>query len=435
MSAVRGSLVVGLMRAIEAHGTPVCLWRWCDLGAEDGDVDMAFGGSARRALRSVHAACGELGYRVVNVIPYATRALAVAVEVGEGADGRPELLKIDLAADLCMAGVSWVRGDRAIAGRYERDGVYVAATDDSFAYYFAKRLLKRDVRPQHLAELAGYLSDEPSAADVVREWLGPDHAEDVLAWIRDGGTGEVAPPLPVVELAAVMRRRAIRRRPLAFVAQGWANAARLANRQVRPVGRCIAVLGVDGSGKSTALASLFAERVSPFSGIEFGHFRPDLLSGRSHDPAEYERPHDVAPYPTLLGGAKLAYLWLDYVIGYLVRVRPRLARGYLVVFDRYALDVAADPARYRLALPSSLVRAVMRLTPQPAAYVLLDLDTEAALARKAEVHPALLASLAERYRSLASEARVTVVDAGATPAAVAAALERAIVAVTCEASR
>ena len=75
-----------------------------------------------------------------------------------------------------------------------------------------------------------------------------------------------------------------------------------------------------------------------------------------------------------------------------MRLVHHRAKNTLLIFDRYYLDLAIDPMRYRFQGPGWLVRQVGKLVPQPDLYILLDAPAEVLQSRKREV------SLAESIR-------------------------------------
>ncbi len=96
-----------------------------------------------------------------------------------------------------------------------------------------------------------------------------------------------------------------------------------------------------------------------------------------------------------------------------MKVRPQLAQGKLILFDRYFPDCLIDAKRYRL--PASCVgmaELVAKLLPKPDLSVVLDTPATVLQQRKCEVTPAE----SERQRKdylmrLAGEPNVVVVDA------------------------
>lgn len=198
----------------------------------------------------------------------------------------------------------------------------------------------------------------------------------------------------------------------------------------RTRGSMFAVVGPDGVGKTTFLKGFCEElariRVKDAGTVTVRHFRPHMLpnlnrlfSGRSHEPTleEFSRPHRATPAGTFSSIFRLSYYWLDYLFGYLLRVRPQCIRHRVVVFDRYCYDFVVDPRRSRLGLPLWVRRLFLRLTPQPDLVFFLDCDPDTVYARKQELERNEISRQLEAYRELARRepGRFVRLDSSRTP--------------------
>ena len=166
------------------------------------------------------------------------------------------------------------------------------------------------------------------------------------------------------------------------------------NRILYPPGLMLAIMGTDGSGKSTMI-----EAINPIlsqathGAFNVLHLRPGLLPPLSRfkgkkcsDQGPVVDPHGSQPSGILGSLVRLCYLGLDYVVGYWVRVRPRLAkRPCVVLFDRYAYDLEMDPRRFRIRLPKWLLRLATRMAPKPDLIFCLDGEAEEIQRRKQEL--------------------------------------------------
>ncbi len=83
---------------------------------------------------------------------------------------------------------------------------------------------------------------------------------------------------------------------------------------------------------------------------------------------------------------RLIYHTLDYVLGYWVKVRPKIARQPAVVlFDRYAYDMALDPRRFRVGLSGMVTGWFAALSPKPDLILCLHAAPETVAVRKQEL--------------------------------------------------
>lgn len=163
-------------------------------------------------------------------------------------------------------------------------------------------------------------------------------------------------------------------------------------------GGCIVIAGPDGTGKST-LAEGLARRLAARGPVVHLHHRPSLLPRRSAHEGPVTEPHAEAPYPPVLSAMKVIYLFIDFLLGWLFKVRPRVRRGGWVVCERGWWDQAVDPRRYRLAsaMPARLLGSLL---PRWDLILVLELSPEEARSRKAELTLDEIARQSSVWRSL-----------------------------------
>ena len=156
----------------------------------------------------------------------------------------------------------------------------------------------------------------------------------------------------------------------------------------------IAFCGTDGSGKTTIMRAVLPD-LEKHVGKRFiiHHLKPDLLPplgrlrGVRHDAGWVcTNPHGSKPSGFLGSCFRLAYLTLDYVLGYWFKVRPKTKSSDVAgwIFDRYAYDMLIDPRRFRLKLPQWVVKMALVVIPNPDVVVCLGGDAEKIHARKPE---------------------------------------------------
>ena len=98
---------------------------------------------------------------------------------------------------------------------------------------------------------------------------------------------------------------------------------------------------------------------------------------------------------TWSAGPRLFALLVDYWLGYVLLIRPVLARSGLVVFDGYLNDLFEDPEPCRYAGPRWLVKAVSALIPTP--HLIFDVtddkdqDIDETIAKQSQLIAAYLA--------------------------------------------
>jgi len=174
----------------------------------------------------------------------------------------------------------------------------------------------------------------------------------------------------------------------------------------------IALLGLDGSGKSSVIHAL--AETSGSAGLFVLHRRPQFVyrtvtTGQTGQIEHYQKP----PHAPWRSAVKLAAMWLDWLVGYWLVVHGRRARGVLVMADWHSLlDLQADPLRYRYGGSPRWVRLATRLVPMPQAVLLLDAPTAVLQARKQELTAEKAAELRIKYLNLVRECkRSYIIDA------------------------
>ncbi len=155
-------------------------------------------------------------------------------------------------------------------------------------------------------------------------------------------------------------------------------------RRVSHPGLWIALYGPDGAGKSAVAARVAAELASLFTGLQLHHLRlPFPRSSRQI--AVVTDPHAQPPRGLILSCLKLSYVFVQSWLAHL-RVLVWVAGGQLVIFDRYFLDYAIDPQRYRLGGSSVRLASLLgKSAPQPDLQFVLDVPAGELQRRKPEV--------------------------------------------------
>ena len=177
--------------------------------------------------------------------------------------------------------------------------------------------------------------------------------------------------------------------------------------------KAIAFIGPDGSGKSTVINN-FTEYFDKFCLREskIFHFRPSLIPSlnvllkgnrNSLPPEDFTNPHRAPPSGFLLSIVRILYYTIDYILGYLIKVKPLLAKYHKVIFDRYYYTFIVDPHRSRINLPTSLLKFFMKFIPKPHAVIYLDNKPEILLKRKQELPLKELKRQIKEYRNLVME--------------------------------
>jgi len=199
-------------------------------------------------------------------------------------------------------------------------------------------------------------------------------------------------------------------------------------------GKLVCMVGVDGTGKTTHARSLINEmrargmrvhyvwcRGSPMFILPFVQIFKRIAFRQSEISPISNEVLDSNPLKRrLLSRQLLSRVWrillvFDAFLQVLVGVRVPVARGRIVVCDRYIfdqmVDVAADLHFSRVQAQAWATSVVYRIFPKPDLILLLDLDEERAYARKSDSRPiAEIASRRKIYLWLSQIAPMIVID-------------------------
>jgi len=174
-------------------------------------------------------------------------------------------------------------------------------------------------------------------------------------------------------------------------------------------GEFISFNGPDGSGKTTILELALKDLTKAFrtGDNNLFHFRPSLFPriaeiGRkarviSSVDENYQNPHRAKASNYFGSIFRLVYYSLDYILGYFIRIRPKLVHRELVIFDRYFYDMIADPGRSRISLPFRLLKLCSYFIPSPKSSFFIYAKPKNILERKQELTKEKVSVLNERY--------------------------------------
>lgn len=168
----------------------------------------------------------------------------------------------------------------------------------------------------------------------------------------------------------------------------------------------IAIIGPDGSGKSTIVKNL-AESFKPTPIVL--HFRPllipninELLTGKKFEMPENGLlpPHASKPSGYFLSFTRFTYYYFDYTIGFILKIKPLLKKGKTVIFDRYYYDFITDSTRARIKLPKWFLNLTICFVPKSDFTFLLLTSAETMRQRKPELTIEELKQQIYDYRKL-----------------------------------
>jgi thymidylate kinase len=157
-------------------------------------------------------------------------------------------------------------------------------------------------------------------------------------------------------------------------------------------GRFCALVGLDGSGKTTLARNLCDVFTAGgrFNGVRYFHWRPKVRHRVELPLPEFQNLPRKTPSPrnswnALLSAGRLLKNVTLINLAWLVHVRPLLDRGYLVLVDRYFYNYHLDPVSVKYTGPARWLALAQKWFPRPDAVITLSAPIEVLLQRKQEL--------------------------------------------------
>lgn len=160
-------------------------------------------------------------------------------------------------------------------------------------------------------------------------------------------------------------------------------------------GYVIAILGTDGSGKSTIINNITPILNEGFhKGIIYNHLRPNAIPDlgiilgkkeQTENKTVVSNPHAEKQSGLLISLIRWGYYLIDYTLGYMKIVLPIIhTKSKIFIFDRYYYDYYIDQKRSKTNLPHWIIKFGEALLPKPDLILCLGGDPEKIYKRKLE---------------------------------------------------
>lgn len=152
----------------------------------------------------------------------------------------------------------------------------------------------------------------------------------------------------------------------------------------------IAIIGLDGSGKSTFKDGFYERLVLSGYQVSTYHWRPGILPYRNNknkvQEYKFSNPYNTPRRNRFLSTCILCYISVDFIIGYfLIKLQSLYNSKLIILWERPFLDVLISPERYGIKVGYGILNFALSCIPRPDALVILETDAKTLLQRKNEI--------------------------------------------------
>lgn len=301
-------------------------------------------------------------------------------------------LRVDVNLGLFFRGHRLLKENALLPIRWHRD-IPILADELQGVLGVLKEVCNNGIFPTRYSKLAQLALPEWSTIKVLLAPMG-ERALCLLKVMISSGTSEQVSGRDCQKIRWAISHEAVSGRAWSSLSDRVRFEWSKLNRYLRPSGIVVAILGVDGSGKSSIIDSMLpALNAATHNGVVIKHLRPAVLpplarlKGTAGVPdAPVLNPQGATPSGKIGSLVRLVYLTMDYVLGYWLWTRPRIAKQpTIVLFDRYAYDMELDPRRFRIGLSARVAGWFASLAPKPDVIICLHGTPEVIAARKNEL--------------------------------------------------
>lgn len=401
-------LVDSMLQRLDAAGIPYCLLRNRERIPHDllgwTDLDLLVSNKASRD--QVIALFADLEPALVAPIRRGFTALFFPVE--------DHFLRVDLFnGDVEWRAAAYGINEEILSQRWNDDGIMVASLlHQAFVAWFSRLLRYGEVSTRYLPLITETMRAEPAAfRQLLERTFGTSLADRLVTLALTDRVLESEALTP--QLRRMLWVRSLRRRPFSTVGRYISQLGDALDHRIRPAGLDVALLGPDGTGKTSLCATIseLPSRKVPFGNTKYRKLYHRVLppmgvikSRMLHRPRlqrDASNPHGTPPLHPLVWFGSNLYYTVDQWLSELTWNRQKLAHMNLVLRDRHPMEVVIDPKRYRYAGPKVLAKCIASLSPKPDLYIILDAPTEVIQARKQDVSFEETSRQMEEYRALA----------------------------------
>ncbi|MCA9917789.1 MAG: hypothetical protein KC445_07550 [Anaerolineales bacterium] len=161
----------------------------------------------------------------------------------------------------------------------------------------------------------------------------------------------------------------------------------------------VAIMGVDGSGKTTVIKAVKKELEKRGFRVHVWHRNKRFVNAAN--PIAH---HKLPPYSKIVSIGKLLYKATRWVFSYYFTIAQLRKQGVIVISDHfYFYYLAMDPIRFRYGGPQSLAWKTAKHVPNPDVKILLRAPFDVVNQRKQELSPEAMRRLIQAHDDLSEK--------------------------------
>lgn len=413
-----------LLEYFDTNRIAYALLSQCPNLGEEGDIDFVISQKHfNEIFEIINKFCQKNKLLPVQIRKHEVTASLFILSYYNKQKQRLDYVKIDFYSDYIKRGRFYLASDELLNNRtYKYDGNYWKLNDTYFfIYYLIKKIDKRSVTFAQFFELFKcWLNAKPTIIEKLKKFFNEECIKVITKAFEEKDLTHLNEHINYL-------RKTLHKKKSRSVVNLFHSKLQLIRSIVKPNGVVVAVLGRDGSGKSTFVNEMIGsmkpyfrktERFHTFAGVlyrrgmfsanpqrqtDFQQILPQSLFKKNtgkRNGFSHHTPHNQKLKSRAASFLKLVIFFSEALVGYWVKIFPRRVKGHFILFDRYFIDVLADPVRYRIKTKGFFIRAFHFLLPKPDIWILIDLPTDVLLKRKQELDYETAEKLRRQYLSL-----------------------------------